>query len=259
MKPFVLVPACNRMVGDHAFHIAGKKYLDAVRLAGCQGFVVPSLDASDVDDVLDAADGVFLTGSPSNVHPVNFGEAVHNPDLPLDLSRDDWTLPLIPKLLQRGIPLFAICRGFQETNVALGGTLHQAVQEVPGHRDHRAARGAPAETQYAPAHTVQIVPGGTLEGILGTGSIQVNSVHGQGANRLAGGLRVEALAPDGLVEAFSVTDAKGFNLCVQWHPEWQAASNPVSMKLLKAFGAACEAYRSQRADRYRARHPEPDR
>jgi len=259
VKPFVLVPACNRMVGDHAFHIAGKKYLDAVRLAGCQGFVVPSLDAADVDDVLDAADGVFLTGSPSNVHPVNFGEAVHNPDLPLDVARDDWTLVLIPKLLERGIPLFAVCRGFQETNVALGGSLHQAVQEVPGYSDHRAAKGAPAQVQYAPAHPVQIVPGGTLEGILGNGSIQVNSVHGQGANRLADGLRVEARAPDGLVEAFSVTGAKGFNLCVQWHPEWQAASNPVSMKLLKAFGAACEAYRSQRADRHRARHPEPDR
>ncbi|MEQ1806399.1 MAG: gamma-glutamyl-gamma-aminobutyrate hydrolase family protein [Burkholderiaceae bacterium] len=259
MKPFVLVPACNRMVGDHPFHIAGRKYLDAVRLAGCQGFVVPSLDAADFDDILDAADGVFLTGSPSNVHPSHFGEAVHNAELPLDVMRDDWTLPLIPKILARGIPLFAICRGFQETNVALGGSLYQAVQDVPGRNDHRAAKGTPAEVQYALAHPVDIVPGGALAGIVGTEPIQVNSVHGQGVNRLADGLRVEALAPDGLVEAFTVDAAKGFNLCVQWHPEWQAASNPVSMKLLKAFGAACEVYRSRQGDRHRSSHPEPDR
>jgi putative glutamine amidotransferase len=243
------------MVGDHPFHIAGKKYLDAVRLAGCQGFIVPSLDPNDFDDVLDAADGVFLTGSPSNVHPSRFGEAVHNAELPLDVARDDWTLPLIPKVLARGMPLFAICRGFQETNVALGGTLHQAVQEVPGRNDHRAAKGAPAEVQYGLAHPVDVVTGGTLETILGRGSIQVNSVHGQGVNRLAPGLRVEAVAPDGLVEAFTIEQAKGFNLCVQWHPEWQAAGNPVSMKLLKAFGAACAAYRT----RHRAAHPEPER
>jgi putative glutamine amidotransferase len=255
VKPFVLVPACNRMVGDHPFHIAGKKYADAVRLAGCQPFIVPSLAAQDVDDVLDAADGIFLTGSPSNVHPSHFGEPVHDAELPLDVQRDDWTLPLIPLALARGIPLFAICRGFQETNVALGGSLHQAVQEQPGLQDHRAAKGASAEVQYGLAHPVAIEPGGQLAAILGPGSVQVNSVHGQGVKRLADGLRVEARAPDGLIEAFSKPDATGFNLCVQWHPEWQAAGNPVSMKLLKAFGDACIAYRA----RQRSRRGEPDR
>ena len=246
MKPFVLVPACNRMVGEHPFHIAGKKYVDAVRLAGCQPFIVASLATMDFDDSLDAADGLFLTGSPSNVHPSHFGEPVHDAELPLDVQRDDWTLPLIPKVLARGIPLFAICRGFQETNVALGGSLYQAVQEQPGKHDHRGAKGASAAVQYGLAHPIEIEPGGRLAAIVGTEPIQVNSVHGQGVNRLAEGLRVEARAPDGLVEAFTVADAQGFNLCVQWHPEWQAASNPVSMKLLQAFGAACEAYRQQR-------------
>lgn len=255
MKPFVLVPACNRMVGDHPFHIAGKKYADAVRLAGCQPFIVPSLVAEDFSDVLDAADGIFLTGSPSNVHPSHFGEPVHDAELPLDVQRDDWTLPLIPLALERGIPLFAICRGFQETNVALGGSLHQAVQEQPGLADHRAAKGAPAAVQYGLAHPVAIEPGGRLAAILGAGAVDVNSVHGQGVKRLADGLRVEARAPDGLIEAFSKPDAAGFNLCVQWHPEWQAASNPVSMKLLKAFGDACVAYRA----RQRSRRGEPDR
>ena len=259
-KPLVLVPSCNRLLGQHLFHIAGKKYIDAVRLAGCQALVVPAMEAGEIDALLDLADGILLTGSPSNVHPRHFGETVHNPELPLDEDRDDWTLPLIPRALARGIPLFAICRGFQEANVALGGSLHQAVQEVPGQHDHRGATDAPAEVTYGIAHAVDVVPGGALAAILGAGRIDVNSVHGQGVNRLAQGLRVEARAPDGLVEAFSMPDSKAFNLCVQWHPEWQAASNPVSVQLFKAFGAACQAFRHHHTrDRHSEPHRDPDR
>ena len=254
-KPVVLVPACNRMLGQHAFHVAGKKYIDAVRLAGCQPLVVPSIEAGEIDALLDLADGIFLTGSASNVHPNHFGEDVHDSSLPLDTDRDDWTLPLIPRALERGIPLFAICRGFQEANVALGGSLHQAVQEVAGQFDHRGAKDGTAEDQYGPAHDVTVLPGGALARVLGEGRIEVNSVHGQGVNRLASGLRVEAVAPDGLVEAFSVDAAPAFNLCVQWHPEWQAANNPVSMRLFRAFGVACAAFR----DRHRVPHQDPDR
>ncbi|RQP22178.1 gamma-glutamyl-gamma-aminobutyrate hydrolase family protein [Piscinibacter terrae] len=253
-KPVVLIPACNRVLGQHPFHVAGKKYVEAVRLAGCLPLVVPSLAADEIDDLLDAADGVLLTGSPSNVHPVHFGEEVHDTALPLDPERDTWTLPLIPQVIQRGIPLFAICRGFQEANVALGGSLHQAVHEVPGQRDHRGAKDAAPEVTYGMAHPVDVMPGGLLERVLDAKEITVNSVHGQGVNRLAPGLRVEARAPDGLVEAFTVEKATAFNLCVQWHPEWQAATNPVSMKLFTAFGDACRTYR----DRHRTA-PEPDR
>jgi putative glutamine amidotransferase len=256
-KPVVLVPACNRMLGQHPFHVVGKKYIDAARLAGCQPLIVPSVEADELDALLELADGVLLTGSPSNVHPSHFGENVLDEDLPLDIERDGWTLPLIRRVLERGLPMFAICRGFQETNVALGGSLHQAVQTVPGQMDHRAPADSPAEVQYGLAHEVSVQPGGVLAGVLDESRIQVNSVHGQGVNRLAPGLRVEALAPDGLVEAFSVPDAPGFNLSVQWHPEWQAASNPVSMRMLRAFGAACVSFR----DRHRVPHrgPEPDR
>ena len=255
-KPVVLVPACNRMLGQHPFHVAGKKYIDAVRLAGCQPLIIPSAELGEIDALLDLADGVLLTGSPSNVHPRHFGEDVHDAKLPLDPERDDWTLPLIPRVLERGIPLFAICRGFQETNVALGGTLHQAVQEVAGRHDHRGGSSASAELQYGLAHEVEVMPGGVLEATLGAASsIEVNSVHGQGVNRLADGLRVEARAPDGLVEAFSMPRAAGFNLGVQWHPEWQAASNPVSMRLIERFGAACRSFR----DRHREPHRDPDR
>jgi putative glutamine amidotransferase len=250
-KPVVLVPACNSMVGQHPFHIAGKKYVDAVRLAGCQPLIVPTAEPEGLDALLDLADGVLLTGSPSNVHPSHFGEDVYDPTLPLDVDRDAWTLPLIPKALQRGVPLFAICRGFQEANVALGGSLHQAVQDVPGHRDHRGKPGAPAEVQYGIAHEVAVEPGGLLASIIERPVFDVNSVHGQGVKRLAPGLRVEARAHDGLVEAFSMPQAPSFNLCVQWHPEWQAASNPVSMAMLKAFGQACRDHRERR------RGPEP--
>ena len=261
-KPVVLVPACNRMLGQHPFHVAGKKYIDAVRLAGCTPLIVPTTPIGELADDLDAllaiAHGVLLTGSASNVHPSRFDETVHDPALPLDIERDDWTLALIPLVLARGMPLFGICRGFQEANVALGGTLHQAVHSVPGQQDHRAPGDASADVQYAPAHEVVVQPGGVLARVLGTGHdaahVRVNSVHGQGVNRLAPGLRIEALAPDGLVEAFSVAEARGFNLCVQWHPEWQAGHNPVSVRLFKAFGAACEAFR----DRHRVPHQEPE-
>ncbi len=254
-KPIVLVPACNRMVGLHPFHIAGKKYADAVRLAGCQPLIVPVAERSELDELLDLAHGVFLTGSPSNVHPSNFGEDVHDPQLPLDPARDDWTLPLIPRAIERGVPLFAICRGFQEANVALGGSLYQAVQEIPGHHDHRGRSDTDAEIQYGLAHPIEVLPGGRLASILGHGPVEVNSVHGQGVKRLADGLQIEARAPDGLVEAFSLPAAAGFNLCVQWHPEWRAAENPVSMKLLRAFGDACAAYRDSHPDRPRTPQP----
>ena len=248
-RPVVLLPACNRQAGDHAVHFVGRKYTEAVRLAGCQSIVVPSAEPDEIDSLLDIADGIVLTGSPSNVHPGHFGAPLHDAALPLDPVRDAWTLPLVRRAAERGIPLLAICRGLQEANVAFGGSLHQAVQDVPGHRDHREAGGdasAPLEQRYGAAHPVEIVPGGVLERILGCGRIEVNSLHGQGVDRLGAGLRVEARAPDGLIEAFSVTDAPAFTLCVQWHPEWHAHDNPVSRRLFEAFGEACRTYRAQR-------------
>lgn len=248
-KPIVLVPACNRPLGEHPFHMAGKKYVDAVRLAGCTPLIVPTAQPEEIAPLLDLAHGVLLTGSKSNVHPSHFDEAVLNPDLPLDADRDAWTLPLIRAAIARGMPLFAICRGAQEANVAFGGSLHQAVHDETGpqgpYADHRADDSLSAEQQYAPAHPVQVVPGGRLSEILNLSRFDVNSLHGQAVKTLAPGLRVEARAPDGVVEAFSVAEAKGFNLCLQWHPEWQAASNPVSMKLLQAFGAACRDWRDR--------------
>jgi putative glutamine amidotransferase len=233
------------MLGDHPFHVVGRKYVDAVRLAGALPLVVARAEPAEADALLALADGVLLTGSPSNVHPARFDEPVHDPALPLDPERDDWTLPWISRLLARGVPLLAICRGMQEVNVALGGTLHQALHEVLPFADHRADEDAPVDVQYGPAHPVQPVPGGLLAGIVGSAPFAVNSLHGQGVARLADGLRAEARAPDGLVEAFTQPGAPGFNLALQWHPEWRAADNPVSRKLFAAFGQAVRQYRER--------------
>jgi putative glutamine amidotransferase len=253
-KPRVLVPACNRLLGDHPFHVVGKKYVDAVRLAGATPLIVPTAEPDELDALLAIADGLLLTGSPSNVHPAHFDEDVLDPSLPLDTARDAWTLPLIRKALALGLPLFGICRGAQEINVALGGSLHQAVQNLGPYLDHRAPKGRGAAQQYAAAHEVDVVPGGRLAQIVDQPRFAVNSLHGQAVNRLAPGLRVEARASDGLVEAFSVPDAPGFNLCVQWHPEWKAEDNPQSLQMLQAFGQAARAWR----DRHRGmRQPAP--
>jgi putative glutamine amidotransferase len=247
-KPVVLIPACHRQLGDQTFHLVREKYIDAVRLAGCQPLIVPNAKPDELEALFQLADGLLLTGSPSNVHPSHFDQPVHDASLPLDTDRDAWTLPFIRLSLKRSMPLFGICRGLQEVNVALGGSLYQAVHEVANRRDHRGITSGAAEVQYALAHDVHLQPGGMLSKLLEAQVIQVNSVHIQGVDRLGAGLRAEALAPDGLIEAFSMPQATGFNLCVQWHPEWQAASNPVSMRLFKAFGAACAAFRAQRLE-----------
>ncbi|PRC94568.1 gamma-glutamyl-gamma-aminobutyrate hydrolase family protein [Solimicrobium silvestre] len=245
-QPIVLIPACTKHIGAHPYHVAQMKYIDAVvRGSACVPLILPALgEELDWETVLQCADGVMLTGSPSNVHPDFFGQSVLDPSLPLDPARDATTLPLIRMAIQRGIPLLAVCRGTQEVNVALGGTLHQAVHEVEGFMDHREDKTASLDIQYAPAHNIKIMPNGRIAHILhGVSEMMVNSVHGQGIDQLAPGLQIEALAEDGLIEAYSVANAPGFTLAMQWHPEWKITENPLSMKLFDAFGAACREFK----------------
>jgi putative glutamine amidotransferase len=247
-RPIVIVPACTREIGPHPYHAVQYKYVEAVVLgAKCTPLIVPALgEALDLETVLAACDGVMLTGSASNVHPGLYAQSIRDPSLPQDPARDATTLPLIRAALKRGIPLMAICRGFQEMNVALGGTLHQAVQEVPGMMDHREDPDDTLDNQYGPAHPVRLAPEGLVARILGSsGDIMVNSLHGQGVDKLGPGLAVEAQAEDGLIEAFSAPFAPGFALALQWHPEWLVTSNPVSMRLFGAFGQACADYRAR--------------
>lgn len=243
-QPVVLVSACSRQLGSHPYHTVQSKYVDAVvRGARCAPLILPALgENTDLDTVLDTAHGIFLTGSPSNVDPAWYGEDLRDASLPRDAQRDATTLPLARAALERGIPLLAVCRGFQEVNVALGGTLHQAVHDVPGYLDHREDTAAPLDEQYGPAHPVRLAPGGLLERIMESDRISVNSLHGQGVARLAPGLAPEATAEDGLVEAFSAPAAPGFLLGVQWHPEYRVTDNADSMKLFRAFGDACRQY-----------------
>ena len=248
-SPIVLVPACTRQIGPHPYHAAQLKYVDAVVVgAHCTPIILPALGSSiDLEYVLELIDGVMLTGSASNVDPGYYGQEVYDPTLPQDRARDETTLPLIRACVARGIPLFAICRGFQEMNVALGGTLHQAVQEVEGKFDHRENPDLTLDEQYGPAHRILITPNGLLSSLLdGAPEISVNSLHGQGIDRLAEGIAVEAVSDDGLIEAFSVPASRAFALAVQWHPEWKILENPASMAMFGAFGEACRAYRAQR-------------
>lgn len=241
-KPLIGVPACARMMGEHPFHVVGDKYVRAVSDgAGGMPLLIPALGtALDMEEVAGRLDGLLVTGSRSNVEPQRYGGAPSEPGTLHDPQRDDTTLPLIRAALEMGVPLLGICRGLQELNVALGGTLHQAVHAVPGYGDHREDKEAPLAVQYGPAHTVRLAPGGVLAGLTnGAAEVRVNSLHGQGIDRLADALVVEATAGDGLVEAVRVAGAPAFALAVQWHPEWRFWEDPLSAALLRAFGAAC--------------------
>lgn len=247
-RPLVGFPADTYEKGSHLYHSVGDKYLRAVaEVAGCIPVMIPAMaDAVDIDAVLDHLDGVLMTGAVSNVHPPRYGEAATEEHGPYDLVRDDLTLRLIRACLARGLPLFCVCRGFQELNVALGGTLEGELQRVPGRLDHRERDLPDVDDRYGPVHAVHVTPGGLLERILGRREIMVNSLHRQGIALLADGLVVEARAPDGVIEAVSVRGAANFALGTQWHPEWKAATNPDSVKLFTAFGDAVRAHRAAR-------------
>lgn len=248
-KPLIGIPADRRLLGHHYFHCVGEKYINAVA-EGAQAIpvLIPSLgSAYDLEELLVRFDGVMLTGSPSNVEPHRYRGPASDPGTLHDPERDATTLPLIPHVVAAGLPLLAICRGFQEVNVAFGGTLWQKIHEVDGHSNHREDKHAPLDEQYGPAHEVELVEGGELRRIAGAGRLKVNSLHSQGVQTLGRDLEVEARAPDGVIEAFRVRNAPSFALAVQWHPEWKFRDNAFSRALFAAFGRAAQ----ERALRHR--------
>lgn len=249
--PLVWLPADHRLLGTEErsmpFLVLGDKYARAVKAnATAQPVVFALAEVSQIDALLSLVDGVMLTGSPSNVHPSHFGATLADPTLMLDPARDALTLALVKACVAQAVPLLGICRGFQEINVALGGTLHQQVHDLPGHLDHRESPNGSYDLQYGPSHAVHFATGSAIAGWAGADSAMVNSVHGQGVGRLAQGLRAVGHAPDGLVEAFEVEDTQAFAYAVQWHPEWKASENPFYAALFKAFGEACRARQTQR-------------
>jgi putative glutamine amidotransferase len=228
------------MVGKHPFHMVGEKYIAAVRDgAKAMPFLIPVLSpAIPPEDLVAACDGFLFTGSPSNVAPRLYGGPAPRDGVLQDERRDDTTVPLLKAAIAAGKPVLCVCRGFQELNVAFGGTLYQHIQEIPGRMDHRDDPDAPLETQYAPVHAISIAPGCLLADIVGAGVFQVNSLHSQGIDRLAPSLHADAVAPDGQIEAVSMPSAKAFLLGVQWHPEWRWAEDELSVAILEAFGEA---------------------
>jgi putative glutamine amidotransferase len=236
------IPSCVREIRETSFHAVGAKYIRAVLdAAGGLPLLIPALGpAIDPDDLVARFDGLLITGSPSNVEPHHYDGEPSIEGTLHDAERDATTLPLLRAALAAGLPILAICRGIQELNVAMGGTLHQRVHEVPGRLNHRSPPGTVEEKYAHQAHTVALTAGGFFERLAGAREITVNSLHSQGIDGLAPGLVVEAVAPDGQIEAVRASGAP-FAIGVQWHPEFRVLQNPVSMALFAAFGDACRA------------------
>jgi putative glutamine amidotransferase len=237
-RPVVVIPACTKSIDGHIFDAVGRKYSAAVaEVAECQPLLAPiGPGMSDVGGLLDVADAILLSGSLSNVAPEHYGEKDPIKPEALDPARDALTLPLIRAAVARKVPIFAICRGFQELNVALGGSLNQAVHTLEGRLDHREKADGDLDEKYGPVHPVTLR--GQLRDWIGRDEIMVNSLHWQGIARLADGLEPQAFAKDGLIEAVRGPSDHPFCLGVQWHPEWKARANPVSVSLFRRFGAA---------------------
>lgn len=237
-RPIVVIPSCAKTIGGLQFDAVGRKYSAAVaEVAECQPLLAPlGQSMADVAAVLDIADAVLLSGSLSNVEPLHYGDELPLDPAFVDRERDALTLPLIRAAIEKKKPLFAICRGFQELNVALGGTLHQAVHSVEGLRDHREPKSEDMDEKFGLSHPLMLK--GRLRDWIGEDRIMVNSLHGQGIAKLAPRLVAEAFAEDGLIEGARAPSGHDFTLGVQWHPEWRAAANPVSVALFRRFGAA---------------------
>ncbi len=247
-KPIIGSPADRRLLNSHWFHCVGEKYIDAVvQAADAVPVLVPALGERYLGEWLAAFDGILFTGSPSNVEPRHYRGPQSDPGTWHDPERDATTLPMITGAVEAGLPILGICRGFQEINVALGGSLTQKLQEIPGNLDHREDKSLPMEAQYEPVHEVELVEGGLLHGIAGSRRMKVNSLHSQGVERLAPRLVAEATAEDGVIEAFRIDGAANFALAVQWHPEWKVMENPFSRALFAAFGQAGREHASRRS------------
>ena len=252
MRPVVGVIG-NTYSVESRFNVqmAGERNLKAVAdvagalpliFAGCPGI-------TDIGALLDVVDGILLTGARANVHPTHFGAEPHPAHEPYDERRDAMALSLTEACVARGVPIFGICRGFQEMNVAYGGTLHPEIRELPGRMNHRMPRLQSGEIHpdptviFADRHEVKLVPGGTFARSLGKETIRVNSLHGQGILEPGKRIVVEGVAEDETIEAISIADAPAFALGVQWHAEYDPQSNPVNRALFEAFGEALEAHK----------------
>ena len=246
MKPLVGISCCTKLFGTFGMpnHAASDTYIRATeQVVNAVPVLIPaSRAACDIPTLLARLDGIILTGSRSNVQPSLYDGPPHAEGTPEDPARDDVTLPLIRAAIRNGTPLLAICRGMQELNVALGGSLHQRLQDLPGRMDHSTPMQANSRVRTGKAHAIAVVPGSWLHRVAGATTIAINSLHNQGMDRLAPGLVAEGTAPDGTVEAIRVATAPGFAVGVQWHPEYDWMTDTVSRTILSSFGDAVRAH-----------------
>ncbi|WP_037586485.1 gamma-glutamyl-gamma-aminobutyrate hydrolase family protein [Stenoxybacter acetivorans] len=241
-RPVIGIPCDVKTIGKWQFHTVGDKYIQAAQNAVGDVLLLPALaDHNTLARLLPLVDGLYLTGAYSDIEPHHYRDQSADDDALRDPARDNTTLPLIRTAVDMGLPVFGICRGLQEVNVALGGTLHQKIQILPGKSDHR-GKGDTLDEEYGEAHEINLADGSLIKQWLGMDKIKVNSVHQQGIRDLAAGLSVEATASDGIIEAVRIDAAPLFGYAVQWHPEWQYQSNTVSKALFHAFQAACVRY-----------------
>jgi putative glutamine amidotransferase len=249
-KPVVLMSMGAQARNGHDYQVMTRKYMSPlVEIAGCLPLLAPTcFGTEDIDQYLSMVDGVYLTGAGSNIDPGLYGQENITPEKPQDRDRDLFDLPLIYAALARGLPIFGICRGMQELNVALGGDLHQKLYAIPDISDHREDNDAGPAEQYADSHLVRVVPGTWFAELMQAGEFRVNSLHGQGIRSLGAGLEALAYAEDGVIEAVHAPRHPQFTLAVQWHPEWQAAQNPYSVRMFRAFGDACRKQAAARRD-----------
>ena len=224
----------------YSVHATGTMNVDAVAyVCGCIPLIIPSDPAYvSVPELLDLCDGFLLTGGRPNVHPSEYGEDETPGHGAFDRSRDAITLPLVRACVARGQPFLGICRGFQEVNVAMGGTLYPEIRDLPGRMNHRMPPDGTLEEKFALRHPVRFTDGGVFHHLMGAAEVMTNTLHGQGIAKAGPRIVVDGAAPDGTPEAIYIAGAPGFTLSVQWHPEWNAADDPVSRPLFAAFGAA---------------------
>ena len=245
MKPMVGISCCTKFFGTFGMpnHAASDTYIRATaEVVNAVPVLLPANgDACDIPTVLSRLDGIILTGSRSNVHPSFYDGPPHAEGTFEDEARDNMTLPLIRAAIRNGTPLLAICRGMQELNVALGGSLHQRLQDLPDRIDHSTPMQPSSRVRTGKAHAVAVVPGSWLHRVAGATTISINSLHNQGMDRLAPGLVAEGTAPDGTVEAVRVATAPCFAVGVQWHPEYDWRTDAVSRSILASFGEAVRA------------------
>ncbi len=249
-RPVVGIIGNHHLINEeYSAHAGGAMNSEAVaQVSDCLPLLIPADPRLvSVEELLEACDGFLLTGGRPNVHPEEYGETWTEAHGAHDRARDAIALPLVRACVERGQPVFGICRGFQEVNVAMGGTLYPEIRDLPGRMNHRMPPDGTLEEKFALRHKVTLTEGGVFHRLFGAPEVMTNTLHGQGIKDAGKRIVIEGHAPDGTPEAIYVEGASGFTLSVQWHPEWDAASDPVSRPLFEAFGTACRDWAARKA------------